>query len=355
VENIPDAAPPAWPREREDGELEEGEEREEGGSAAARPCEWHFFRIAQYLTLVEDPLSHSATTSQAPRNKYCIPDVPEMPAPITEWAHALANIDRSHAPRFKTPAVNPRYVMPEPALFVSPAEAGRRQLLLYHFSLMKDALIYRMADPETRAELLGSQEWRHALSGKVGKPAGRGGGKPSKSEDRSINLDDLLGPALRACGLTDYRQVLPVPEASVPRIGLNRAREIVWEVGEMGYRFELLALDRHASGIDRPEVCRNCFAGGMLMGMPIELSKKGLASLEIAERFPYLLRLAELMGSWRPTPSRFVLGIREPRDWNDAAMQELERAVTQCYTQTFYEYFGRPPVIPMRLEHEFGT
>ncbi|KAJ7463251.1 hypothetical protein FB451DRAFT_1403891 [Mycena latifolia] len=287
------------------------------------------------------------------RDKFVLVDLPEMPADIPSWAVALRAVDRTNAPRFRGPHTYNRYVFPEPALFATPQDPQRRQLFLHHFTLLKDALLYRLADEGARAKPLATQEWRDVLGGKVAKQTNRGR-VVTKAQARTVGIDDLLGPALRACGLDTYED-FPAVEGSFEPITLHRAREIVWEIAETNFRFEFLSLDHRASGLDRQEDCCDCFVGRMVMGMPVEFAKKGLASLSPATRFPHFLRMARLMKDWRPRAPDNILSAQEPKKWDDAAMKELEGAVTKYYTQTFYEYFSRAAVVPMRLEHEFGT
>ncbi|KAF8143243.1 hypothetical protein K438DRAFT_1994054 [Mycena galopus ATCC 62051] len=172
---------------------------------------------------------------------------------------------------------------------------------------------------------------------------------------RSVAINEVLGAAFRACNLTAGAG-FPAPPGSFPLITNHRAQELLWVVAETNFRFEFLALDRRASQLDRPDECRECFAGGMLMGMPVELAKQGLASMSPRARLPFIKRIAKLMRKWEPRPeSAAIAQAQDRQEWDDAAMGEIEAAVAKHYTQTFYEYFGRAAVVPMRLVHEFGT
>lgn len=135
---------------------------------------------------------------------------------------------------------------------------------------------------------------------------------------------------------------------------MNRAKEIIWEIAETNFRYEFVALDRRASGSDRFEECTRCFVGEMMMGMPLELSKQGFAAEALGERHQYTFRVARLMTGWRVLAPQVIRDAGTVTVWTTDAMQNLERAVTKHYVQTFYELFGRAAVIPMRLEHELG-
>jgi hypothetical protein len=93
----------------------------------------------------------------------------------------------------------------------------------------------------------------------------------------------------------------------------------------------------------------------MLVGMPVELAKQGLASLSPLVRHPFVLAIARLMDDWRDHRPRWVDKAKTREGWDDEARIQLEVDVTHHYTQTFYDLFGRAAVVPMRLVHEFGT
>ncbi|KAJ6522892.1 hypothetical protein B0H19DRAFT_1244341 [Mycena capillaripes] len=284
----------------------------------------------------------SGTASKSNRDKFTHLDREEMPSPIPAWE----------------------------SLVVASEDPTRRQIQLHHLSLMMDALNYRLGDPRDSHQPLTSQEWRDVLQGHAASPqagghglgrgGGRGGGRgrgehgPTMASQRAMALRQLLGPALEACGIqhsTDF----PTVAGSFAWVTIHRAKEILWVVAETNFRFELLALDCRASGEYRPDKCRQCFAGGMLVGTPVELSKQGLASMSPASRHVFIVRIAELMCHWNPRPASIIAQAPGKTSWKQQEMHALEVAVATHYMQTFYELFGRAAVVPMRLVHEFGT
>ncbi|KAJ7453636.1 hypothetical protein B0H11DRAFT_1741049 [Mycena galericulata] len=282
------------------------------------------------------------------RDKFKALDRTEMPPAAVRWEEALESVDRSQLVSSHKPT-DGRYVFPEPALLVSSEDLQRRQLHLHHYTMIRDALLYRLGTPEETQTLPSTQEWRDILAGKV-RPAGGN----SKAARRRDVIDEVLGPALRACGLSQYHD-FPADPASIPLMTVNRAREIIWDVAESNFRFELLSLDRRASGLFRPDKCRQCFVGGMLMGFPLAFAKQGFAASTSLERHPYFLALARLMKDWSPRPAQIILEADLRKEWGETERRQLETAVAGHYTQTFYQLFGRAAVIPRRLEHEFGS
>lgn len=272
-----------------------------------------------------------------------------MAPSIPGWAAALAAVDRSQTPAC---GLDPRniYVLPEPALLVS--SEARLQTYLHHYQLMRDALMFRMGNAEDHHTALTVSEWRDVLQGKVMKQ-GRSG---TLAEKRTATIERVLGPAMRACGI-DELDGIPVPADRVPLTTRTRSKEITWEVAEMGFRFELCALDGVASGLDRIEKCMQCFPGP-LVGPDLSEGKKGFAAISSQDRLPFLLRLARLMLAWsyRPRPEELE-GAEgyETMGWSPIRIAGFEERVARYYTQTFYHFFGRAAVIPLRLEHELGT
>ncbi|KAJ6559497.1 hypothetical protein DFH09DRAFT_1083661 [Mycena vulgaris] len=265
----------------------------------------------------------------AGRNKFELLDRPEMPPSIPAWESALKRVDTTEGPKYSVHKSDTYYVLPEPALLAAPELPAQRQLRLHHYQLLSDALLYRMGNPEEGGPPpapLSSQEWREILGGKVavqGHQRGRG-------EKRTQGIADVLRPAL--------------------------TKELIWQIAETNFHFECLSLDRRASGLKRPKECLKCFPGRLLMGIPFEYGKKGFAAIALKDRHPYNLVLASLMCDWRGrhVPTIIRQAATEVA-WTEQRVKELEYTVAMHYTQCFYDYFGRAPVIPMRLEHEFGT
>ncbi|KAJ7235745.1 hypothetical protein B0H12DRAFT_1076019 [Mycena haematopus] len=293
------------------------------------------------------PAANARPTVKPPagRDKFtALTGRPEMPPSIPHWEKALSEVDRSQPPL----AMTTSYILPEPALLASPEDVGQRQLRLHHFLMLRDALFYRIAHTHSKLTLL-SQDWRDVLSGKV-VTQGRPG---SKARDRTNEIHTLLHPALVACGIQAQHE-FPANRDAIALITENRAKEIIWEVAETNFRFELVALDKRVSGRDRRDECARCFAGGMMMRIPIAMGRQGFAATDVAERHEPTVNLARLMCDWKiagvETP-RLILETPTTHAYTETELLKLELTVAKHYTQMFYLLFGRAAVIPMRLEH----
>ncbi|KAF8179979.1 hypothetical protein K438DRAFT_1842426 [Mycena galopus ATCC 62051] len=266
-------------------------------------------------------------TLKAARDKFRVVEAPEMPPSISSWADALRDVNQS-IPPFSSDGKDKCYVLPEPALFVSPETPERRRLYLHHWNMVLDG-IYFMMD-QGAPQLLSGQEWRDILCGLVMQR-----GQPnSRTHRRSKALEDRIRPALQASNVSSI-EGLPVPLHQVPYVSDKKFREAVWQK-------------------IRYEQVKDCFVGRMLLGTPLEMSKCSWAAAEIADRRYCIERTATLILDWTtqsPRPN-IIDWVARPTSWSSSDMLALEQAVCRYYTQAFWEYFGRAAVVPLRLDHE---
>ena len=102
--------------------------------------------------------------------------------------------------------------------------------------------------------------------------------------------------------------------------------EVLWELSELNFRFELLALDSRASTAkgDHQALVADCFPGcssGSLLVADLATANHGLADVDWEKRSFYLHALKRLMMSWPNAPS--ILRV-ERFQWKDKDMDELE-------------------------------
>ncbi|KAJ6622198.1 hypothetical protein B0H10DRAFT_1944803 [Mycena sp. CBHHK59/15] len=242
------------------------------------------------------------------RDKFLPFQRPEMPTLITPWADALKAIDRGHPPSCSIDLPQ-RYVLPEPALVASPDEEPCCHMFY--------ALMFHLADPN----------WRDVLQGKVVKQGKTG----TRMQAHSTGLEELLWPAFQACGIDVLTEFLVLLEA-VPTMCMHTVKELLWELAEINFRYEFLALDVFCGrGTDWAGFPQKPTGGN---GPPAlsPLSSRSHVKLEIDTAKEH-------------TES----------EWDGSTVRQLEWKVTQYYTQSFYELFGRAAVVCMHLEHEIGS
>ncbi|EDR02254.1 uncharacterized protein LACBIDRAFT_309924 [Laccaria bicolor S238N-H82] len=143
-------------------------------------------------------------------------------------------------------------------------------------------------------------------------------------------------------------------------------QEILWELCHMSFRFELLSLDAlladtlyHGQwGVTDAEAVRSRseqllrvfpLSGDVLGSFMIkEIPNRdlGLTSFDLEERNRHLVELGRLMCPWKGCPD----SIKDASHLLiEAHVQALEEACTSFYCQSFFDNFGRAPIIPCRL------
>ena len=185
----------------------------------------------------------------------------------------------------------------------------------------------------------------------------------SSGSTRAKKLQDMMRTFLRSC--TD------VEDVSLGDSGLTRPRwngvdfeslqpshfeQILWELAELNFRFELVALDVRMSGSEASERQRliqecfpDCAEGGSLLTVKLEYADFGVASLQWEQKAKHLHGLKRLMMSWKgEKPSLFC---KETAFWPATEIDALEGQVAQYYTQMFFDNFSHAPVIPRRLSN----
>ena len=87
------------------------------------------------------------------------------------------------------------------------------------------------------------------------------------------------------------------------------AQEILWELYELNFRFEFLALEYHATmskDKSREDMILACFPGGggeSVLVATISSAHLGLAAETWQARVPHVVAMRDVMESWNP-PSR---------------------------------------------------
>ncbi|KAJ7706563.1 hypothetical protein B0H14DRAFT_3526013 [Mycena olivaceomarginata] len=279
----------------------------------------------------------AGSTSSAPvnsgRDKFKPLVADEMPGYIATWSDALARVNR-HAP-VNAASEDRFYVFPEPALLASAQSQDRRNMMVYHWMLLRDVIMYRITE-RVGSVCLSSQEWRDMLEGRIIRAENRRNRRTSHSR----LLADIVERLISDSGFDPT--AFPPASNTIPHYDIHVVKQIIWEVAEVNFRFELLSLDRRASRKRRDGLVLMCVAGGQVFNVPLLMAKRGLAAPEVAERHRYHLRLARLMMDWRVASARpLAIEVALVRDranwvWTEDQMHELGTAVASYYTQSFF-------------------
>lgn len=308
----------------------------------------------------------AASSSAGGRNKFEDLPSPLLPPAIPSWRTALENYDPLTA-RFRYNELVPSdlgYVFPEPALFLSMQSPDRQKAFFSTWLKYRSAFIYRVSSGSFDVQPMPNKVWRTVLSGDfTAKARELNGAPPTRSRKLKETADDFLQGCLNAEGVTvdvpDDNGVLPAKwnGKDFSELGNQEYEQILWELSELNFRFELMALDSRATTepehSPRQELISDCFprskVGESLLVVDLACVNHGLAALSWTARSVYVLALQKVMSSWRGDLPPIIKKVKYA--WTIEEGAELEQTITKLYCATFYEYFRRAPIVPRRLSH----
>ncbi|KII84700.1 hypothetical protein PLICRDRAFT_79962, partial [Plicaturopsis crispa FD-325 SS-3] len=277
--------------------------------------------------------------------KWVDPDSTFIPPSITAWQLALRAVDRSperlepNRPRYNG------YHFPEPALFVATRNTG---LYLLNWLASRQAWLAKVTTANGGAEVMGSpQMWRSFLGAKHNDLASA---DTFTARCRQQTLE-LFGVNMHQAPDTVYWGEVQIMTNDMDSPQTQTAmREVVWDVFEHSFRFELRALDRlacpgewEADSEAREALVANVFGGNFMVGrMPTQ--NEGLAAEEYPDRVTALEALRQLMAGWKNAPAtitEYVLHPDDPAADHPQTYLGMEEAVSKFYCQTFYNWYAR--------------
>ncbi|KAJ6601473.1 hypothetical protein B0H10DRAFT_2230590 [Mycena sp. CBHHK59/15] len=302
------------------------------------------------------------------RSKFEPVDSPYMPDFIAAWLAALTSVDLKR-PTHSRSRDDSKYLFPEIALFCTTTSPERQARYFATWDFMKDALLHRVFESSiTNAsgsvEPLTPQDWRDLLNGNLfcldttKTPAGkeRRRKRGTRTRERNRGLLYVLGPCLEHADISIDFDHCPV-KPTLPSI--EHARAQLWQISELSFRLEFFSLDRRAGPAQnsvqreqRNDLLHSCFPRGSsewasLLNCDVACASQGLAAKDWKTKLPYLLRLRQVMECWTGDAPDLVKALLPEYSEQDAA--KLEFALAKYYTQTFFDFFGRAPSIPMCL------
>lgn len=216
--------------------------------------------------------------------------------------------------------------------------------------------------------ILSTKDWRVVLFVSEGKVRGQANNGPTYNAQRRVELRAWLEKLLREDGLempsvdadkyswkgVEYNDG-EMPEASV-------CREIIWDLNEINFRYELVALAQEAGqrlGLDRMrELAMRCFppaANGEALIVDANAdAERGLASSQWQVRHPYVMHLRRMLLELEPenqgTCSFDKTSVSsDVSKCKKADFEDLEDALARYYCRMFFKFFGRPATIPRHL------
>ena len=295
-----------------------------------------------------------------------------MPRSFKIWDDALKRTDKDPS-RVKKGLVDPGYCIPEPALLISALSPERRQLVMTNWLAIRPLWISRL-DHDPPARFLSPQQWREILHGVPSREELEAAPTSSKgrgsAKGRKLVVLEAFGEEVAA--MTQGSYFAPKEEvqwrgkmisiASLANLPPRDTRAILWEVYEIGWRYELCALDQVLNArlwsehrTERLSFLHTLFPGSAGLVLWSESLPSCAGSLGLTDAFPdnerVLRSFCLLLSTWPNAPSLSFLHFGE-RNKQVHAYETMSRAC-HFYIQTFFDHFGRPPLLPHRFPLEY--
>ena len=318
------------------------------------------------LTIISDAnRKHNPACPPAGRNKFEDPESPWLPPAIPSWQAALSDFGHYLANSQLQPTsdeVNPidlGYLFPEPALLVTAQQEAHRDAYFHTWLKYRAVMIYRVSSQDSNATPMPGKVWRNLLACEF---IGGDPGSSSSTSTKSAKMKQLVYSFLQNCITAEGVEYVESNNSTlkwnrrvVDKLNDQEWEEILWELAELNFRFELQALDSRAQAapcidLDRQKLILNCFpTSPSLLVADFSKANDGLANEFWEPRSLYIFALKKLMMTWQGKVPAIILA--EKVRWRKEEFPDLEDNVARFYVQMFYEYFRRAPIVPRRLSH----
>jgi hypothetical protein len=323
-----------------------------------------------------DARPNPKNTSGSPAQKKLLePSHLLLPPSIAAWSAALSEVDTNPGNRVAKYSNFPNgLAFPDPALFVGVQTEAKQANYFANWIIHRSSLLFRVSMPNSASKPINNQLWRTLLNIPPGGASNDADGQSAETKNAKrikivmdvlsdcINGEDGVSINKDTDSRISWRGMEIIP-GNVPPT--NITREILWELCELNFRSELVALDQraHVSPAmispptldDRESLIGGCLFGGdsALLSVRIEDVNKGLADPLWSERRKYLLGLYRVMESWTGF-RQYAMGrhaailssVSGNQDLSDEETKRLEKLVAGFYTQSFFNFFGRAPILP---------
>jgi hypothetical protein len=285
-----------------------------------------------------------------------------VPPPIEIWTRGLSSVIREPSRIKSTAQLVKGYRFPDPNMFVG---TSRRSTYLTNWLSSRDgwiqAVCHGINPTEGDAPHPSSQMWRdwlHQAFDSVNHSGKHPSTKVTMSQKRKETAVSLFKAHLHDSPSVEtvFWRGQQISVGNIDSLAPRVIAEILWDLFENNFRLELLALDRVAQpsawkgqgAFDRDRLLRSVFADDSYISDGIPAKNVGLASESIVDRRPYVNAFRTVISSW-PNPPMGLAGKSLGSDAKIPDILLVESVCVSFYCQTFFDYFGRAPVVPHRI------
>ena len=319
---------------------------------ATTPCEF-WVRLWLY-SLIDRPPDARPTAHPSQirgRNKF-EPFAHEWVTPVVDsWKWALSTVDLS-TPARPGSEIWGRW-LPEPATLLGSANVERRDRYIINWLRIRPAWLYLLRHRSARVTGVPTQWWRDVLNGNP--PTGAN--TETHRARRWTNIRSVFGQVLEDSQYDDDDAYTRWHGFHLRRVKNELCPGILWELAELGFRYELMALDRlevryldepHRE-VERDELLSSVFLDGDIYGVAdLPREPRGLCHPDPHRRVGRLEALRRVLRRWRDFPPDLV---DQPILATTAVSQvvEVERWMVHYYVHMFFARAGRAPAVPHML------
>ncbi|KAI0359020.1 hypothetical protein OH77DRAFT_1518275 [Trametes cingulata] len=273
---------------------------------------------------------------------------PWMPIALGTWREVMQNVKQ-------VPRANPwGYWIPDPGMFVRTQTEERAVRYFMTWLRLRPGWLYMLRVRDAALSRISPQWWRDFLYGDTGR----------SDQDRETRNAIRARQFMLVFGKAFQREDLDLDPTAPPSWFGRKLRtldkalcpQIVWEICELGFRYELLALDRllvplrNATQSEewREDLIGRVFPDGSLYGVTAlpEEGREGLSAQVPHRRAPYLEAFRVVLARWPRCPPSIHSGVPITTALTAEMIVARERELVQYYVETFYDESGRAPIVP---------
>ena len=287
------------------------------------------------------------------------------------WQEALVNVDTSRNRFiFEQLSSDTGYVVPEPAFMVSTQKEQKSVAMFRSWLKYRPILLYRLCCPNSTAQPKHNPAWSAVLTPEFvatnsrAKPNAVEGKKQRLRKEMLTLMSNTIGADFDV-GIQDSIDLSTLGCAwygiSFEQLKPVHFEQILWELNQINFYFEIQALDRRArygtpyeSSSDAHHLILACLPNHLLTVPSFLAANHGLASFAYEKRAYHLFAMARVMNRWSDTviPRDSIIRKTDQLKWTVDELDALETDIARNYCQAFHDCFQRPPIIPRRLSEE---